>query len=283
MAIAHLIHGDATLRAEYEAVFGALPSLGDGERFPPHARPVRGDPTHPHDAAWRMMDDGDRAAIDRVFANYGKALAAYQERLVSARSPFDVFAEGLAEGDPGKLAALAPEARRGLGIFLGKGLCRTCHAGPNFTDGEFHGTGVAPLGGGNLFDAARYDGARLVGEDPFNALGPHSDDPDGERGERATQVRTLRRGPETWGEFKTPTLRNVALSAPYMHQGQFANLAEVVRFYSTLEGAAPPGHHQEQVLRPLNLDEGEQADLVAFLEALTDTNVDPSLLAPLSP
>jgi cytochrome c peroxidase len=67
-----------------------------------------------------------------------------------------------------------------------------------------------------------------------------------------------------------------------MHQGQFATLAEVVRFYSTLEGAAPPGHHQEQVLQPLGLSSEEEADLVAFLEALTDTAVDPGLLGPLA-
>ena len=275
-AVAHLIAADATLRAEYEAVFGPLPPLEQADRFPPHARPAE-DPEHPHAAAWSAMDDDDREAVDRVFANFGKALAAYQRGLVSRRSRFDTFAEGLAEDDPVKLAALSPGEQRGLAIFAGKGRCRMCHAGPNFSDGEFHGTGVAPLGGGDLFDAARYEGVKQLQRDPFNALGRFSDDRDGPR---AQQVRTLATGPETWGEFKTPSLRNVARSAPYMHQGQFATLAEVVRFYSTLEGSAPPGHHQEQVLIPLALSEAEQADLVAFLEALTDESVDPSLLGP---
>ena len=278
-AIAHLIHGDPVLRAEYEAVFGPLPELADAARFPADARPVSGDPEHPLERAWQAMAASDRAALDRVFANYGKALAAYERQLQSRRSAFDVFAEGLVDGDAEKLAALGPAERRGLALFVGKGRCRMCHAGPNFSDGEFHGTGVAPLGGGDLFDAGRYAGVRLVQSDPFNACGPESDDCEGPR---ATQVRTLAQGPETWGEFKTPTLRNVALSAPYMHQGQFATLADVVRFYSTLEGSAPPGHHQEQVLQPLGLSAEEQADLVAFLEALTDTGVDPGLLGPLS-
>jgi cytochrome c peroxidase len=276
-AIARLIHADPVLRADYEQVFGPLPALDDDARFPEHARPVPGDPEHPHRQAWEAMAPPDREAVDRVFAGYGKALAAYQRLLVSRSSPFDVFAEGLAEGDLEQQAALGPAERRGLRIFLDKGRCRMCHAGPNFTDGEFHGTGVAPLGGGDLFDAARYDGARLVQRDVFNALGAHSDD---REGERATQVRTLRVGPESWGEFKTPSLRNVALSPPYMHQGQLATLEDVVRFYSTLEGAAPPGHHQEQVLQPLELSGQEQADLVAFLRALTDEAVDPALLTP---
>jgi cytochrome c peroxidase len=276
-AIAHLIHGDPLLRADYEAVFGPLPELSDRARFPAHARPVPAGPAHPHQRSFDAMAEADRNAIDRVFANYGKALAAYQSRLVSRRSAFDVFAEGLRDGDPAKLAALGAAERRGLALFVGKGRCRMCHAGPNFSDGEFHGTGVAPLGGGTPFDPGRYAGAGLLLADAFNSTGVFSDDA---QGPRATQVRTLARGPESWGEFKTPSLRNVALTAPYMHQGQFATLSEVVRFYSTLEGSAPPGHHQEQVLQPLGLGADEQADLVAFLASLTDAGVDASLLGP---
>ena len=120
-------------------------------------------------------------------------------------------------------------------------------------------------------------GVRKVLADPFNALGAHSD---ARAGEAAEKLETLAQGPETWGELETPTLRNVARTAPYMHQGQFETLAEVVRFYSTLEGSAPPGQHQEQVLQALDLTEREQADLVAFLEALTDESLDPALRTP---
>lgn len=246
-SVAQLIAGDEVLASEYEAVFGPLPDEPVGE------------------------------ALERVFANYGKALAAYERQLVSRRSAFDVYVEGLREDDEAKRAALSPSEVRGLKIFLGKGRCRMCHAGPNFSDGEFHGTGVAPLGGGDLFDPARYDGVRAVLADPFNALGRHSD---ARGGAAAEKLETLASGPETWGEFKTPTLRNVARTAPYMHQGQFATIAEVVLFYSTLKGSAPPGHHQEQVLKPLELSAREQSDLVAFLESLTDESLDPSLLAP---
>jgi len=245
--IADLLREDPRLGAPFAELFGPLPA--------------------PDDAP----------GIDRAFVHVGKALAAYERRLVSRRAPFDVFVEGLREDDSDKRAALSPAAQRGLQIFIGKGRCRMCHGGPNFSDGEFHGTGIAPLGGGNLTDPARYRGIQRLLADPFNAKGAFSDERDGQA---ALALETLARGPETWGEFKTPTLRNVALTAPYMHQGQMATLADVVRFYSTLEGSAPPGHHQEQVLRPLGLDAGEQADLVAFLESLTDVDVDPALLVP---
>jgi cytochrome c peroxidase len=113
--------------------------------------------------------------------------------------------------------------------------------------------------------------------DPFNAQGEFSDAPGGEE---ALELVTLERTPQTFGEYRTPSLRNVALTAPYMHEGQLKSLADVVRFYSTLEGATQVGHHQEQVLQPLHLSSEEAADLVAFLESLTGTPARNALLAP---
>jgi cytochrome c peroxidase len=107
-----------------------------------------------------------------------------------------------------------------------------------------------------------------VREDPFNAAGPHSDDPDGAQ---ARISASLVNGPERWGEFRTPSLRNVAITGPYMHAGQMAGLDDVLHFYSTLEGATQLDHHRELVLRRLDLTGGELSDLSAFLEALTGT------------
>jgi len=70
------------------------------------------------------------------------------------------------------------------------------------------------------------------------------------------------------GQVRTPTLRNVSRTGPYMHQGQMATLGDVLRYYSTLEGAVPAGHHGEQVLKPLNLTEAEMRELEAFLRTL---------------
>ena len=114
-------------------------------------------------------------------------------------------------------------------------------------------------------DPGRYAVVDRVRADPMNAAGPHSD---AREGSQARISSTLVNSPDRWGEFRTPSLRNAAATPPYMHDGQFATLAQVVRFYSTLEGAVSLDHHRETVLRKLGLSEAEQSDLVAFLESL---------------
>jgi cytochrome c peroxidase len=227
------------------------------------------------------MTAEDQRAANAVFVNVGKAIAAYEHRLLSNHSPFDEFVEGLRGGDSDRIAALSPEAQRGLKLFIGTGECRLCHSGPNFTDGEFHDIRVPPREGGQPRDAGRFGGLRNLLEDPFNAAGEYSDD---REGSAARRLRFTVNGPENWGRFKTPSLRNVALTAPYMHQGQFESLEEVVEYYSTLEGAVVADHHDEAILVPRDFTEQEKRDLVAFLRSLTDDDLDPSLLeAPASP
>lgn len=262
VAVARLVASDATLRAEYEAVFGALPDMED---WPAAARPA---PQASELArAWTAMPEAQREAANRVFANAGKALAAYERRLVGGDSAFDRFAKGLAEDDAEAMRALDAPAQRGLKLFLGKAGCRACHNGPLLSDGEFHDLQLRPLSGGDRTDPARLEAIPRVLEDPFNAAGIYSDSREGEAVEH---LRFLRKNPELWGSFRTPSLRNVARTAPYMEQGQLADLDAVLRFYSTREGAAPAGHHQETVLQPLQLSTQEFADLKAFLLALDD-------------
>jgi cytochrome c peroxidase len=280
-ACVRVLWSDGELRSAYEAVFGALPDMSDTSRFPLHARPVPSDPRHPEHVAWTKMSDADRQSIDRAFVNIGKAIAAYERRLVSRNSKFDRFADALKNGDASAQAEYGAAERRGLALFLGKGECRLCHAGPNFSDNEFHNIAVPPLDRQTPRDAGRHAGIESVRIDPFNAQSAFSDDP---RGERALELDALTRTFEMWGQFKTPTLRNVARTAPYMHQGQMATLTDVLRYYSKLENAIPAGHHNELVLKPLELSDGEIADLVAFLESLTDESLPKELLsAPSSP
>lgn len=271
---AQLVSGDPALRAAYEQLFGAAPEVAGPPR---DACPVPQDPGDPRNAAWQAIPEAERAAIDALFVNAGKAIAAYERQLVSRRSAFDIFAEGLREGDAAKQRALSPEARRGLAIFIGRGGCRQCHVGPTFSDGEFHDVGVPPRGGGLPRDPGRYQGAALLRASSFNAGGPFSDDPGGEA---ARRLRRLANGPDNWGRFRTPTLRNVELTAPYMHEGQYESLEAVLEHYSTLADAVQLDHHQEQVLQPLHLSPREIADLAAFLRSLTDNSLDPALLAP---
>ncbi|MEE8169823.1 MAG: cytochrome c peroxidase [Phycisphaerae bacterium] len=281
LGTAHLVGRDPRLRRAYETLFGALPDLSDGDRFPPAGRPAPDDPTHPHHVAWSGMTPDDRATVTRIYVNIAKAIAAYVARLTGGTAPFDVFVEGLRLNDPEKTSAISAAAQRGLKLFVGRANCRLCHSGPMFSDGEFHNTRVAPREGGPTADAGRFAGVDRVLADPFNAAGEYSDD-------RSAAARAkldfLTNTPDNWGRFKTPSLRNVALTAPYMHQGQFATLREVLHYYSTLEGALPPGHHRESILAPLGLTAGETDDLLAFLETLTEAPVAESLrAAPSSP
>lgn len=281
LSLAHLLRGDERLKRAYEGIFGRLPNLENDARFPKAGRPLPENVDHPHHVAWTSMSSGDRSEIDRVFVNVAKSLAAYEALLVTRRSPFDIFVEGLKTNDARKKAMLTASAQRGLKLFIGRGNCRLCHNGPNFTDGEFHNTRVAPLHGGSPRDPGRFAGIDQVLRDPYNAGGNHSDD----RSAKArVKIEFLTNVPDNWGRFKTPTLRNVAKTAPYMHQGQFASLKDVLHYYSTLEGALPAGHHKESILVPLKLTAVEIDDLAAFLRALSDDSVNPSLLrSPASP
>ena len=277
--VARRIAADPAYRALFEGSLGPLPEALPAPDDIPDARPRRrGEEGTPAEvAAWEGLDGATRAAIDEVFVGAGKALSAYQRRLVRGDAPFDRFVAALEGGGGEGLEALSPEALDGLRLFFGRGNCTLCHSGPNFTDSEFHNNQLPTLEGGDAEDAGRYDGAQVVMESPFNAAGPHSDAPDGAA---ARAVRSLRRSSEAWGEFRTPSLRNLAGRAPFMHQGQFANLDEVLGFYSTLEGATVRSHHQEQVLIPLRLSRTEERALRAFLTSLEGSAPDPALLGP---
>jgi len=271
----HLLHQDPALKSAYEEVFGPLPDLSDSARFPaaggPFALP-EGSPLH---HAWTSMQEADRSAVNRLFSNLGKAIAAYERLLVTRRSPFDVYVEGLKSGDPDKLAALSPSARLGLKLFVGSANCRLCHSGPNFSDGEFHNIGIPPLRGGLTPD--RFAAIDEVRRDEFNTAGAYSDD----RALGEKKVNYLVKLQDTWGQIKTPGLRNVAKTAPYMHQGQFETLERVIQYYSTLQGMVQAGHHERAILNPLKLSPQDSAALVAFLASLTDEKIEESLLKPL--
>ncbi len=270
-----LVARDELLRRPFVALFGALPALENEQRFPPAARAAprfAGDPAH---AAWLGMAEQDRAAINRAFGGLGKAIAAYQRRLIAAPAPFDRFLERLRDGAPAAQAGLEPAALRGLRLFVGKAGCRACHNGPTLSDGEFHDIGLAAPGG--RIEGARHDGLRQVLESEFNAAGPYSDE---RQAGRAEDLRALVVDTSVFGAFRTPSLRNVARTAPYMHDGSLASLDDVLRFYSTREGARAPGHHGETVLAALHLDAEELADLKAFLESLSAPDPPAEWLAP---
>ena len=209
--------------------------------------------------------------IDAAFAKLGKAIASYERRLVTGPSSFDRWvAQWTQQGAPPRVSAdenMSASALRGLALFTGRAGCWQCHGGPMLSDGEFHALGAPgrpERGGGVSSDSGRYGGVDILKSSAFTSAGPHSDAPDGAR---AKLVRSLVRVPDQFGAMRTPSLRHAAIGGPYFHEGQFDSLEDVVRFYSTLEGAQSLDHHQEQVLSRLDLSAAESADLVAFLRS----------------
>jgi cytochrome c peroxidase len=183
----------------------------------------------------------------------------------SPRTTFDDFRDALARGDARAAARYPAAARRGAKLFV-RNDCGVCHFGPAFTNGEFHDVGVPYALEGGRVDAGRSAGIKLLRADRFNLLGPWSDD---RTGVAAVKTRHVEATPASFGQFKTPTLRNLGLTAPYMHDGRLATLRDVVHHYSELD-MSRIHTHGEQLLRPLKLSAAERDDLVAFLESLTD-------------
>jgi cytochrome c peroxidase len=142
----------------------------------------------------------------------------------------------------GEKSAMTPTAVRGLGLFNGKGHCSPCHSGPAFSDQGYHNIGVG-------MDKKNPDlGREAVSKDPRDR-----------------------------GRFKTPGLRNCALTHPYLHTGYEKTLADVIDYY---DRGGTPNPNLDPLMLPLNLTSREKADLVAFLEALTGSqpNITPPAL-----
>jgi len=196
----------------------------------------------------------------------GMAIASYERLLVSGNSPFDRWYYG------GMEKALSEGAKRGYKLFTGKANCAKCHTVGDqyalFTDDSFHNTGlgwqVAQGGSPASYQVQLAPGVKVevpsriidkVGEPFPSDLGRYE----------------VTQDPADRWRYKTPTLRNVALTAPYMHHGVFSTLQEVVAFYDR-GGISNP--LLDPRIRPLNLNSQEREDLVAFLLALTGDNVE---------
>jgi len=206
--------------------------------------------------------DGD---AEPVLVNVGKGLAAFLEGVRSGRTPFDEFRDALARGNRGAAARYPVAARRGLKTFVGQGRCHVCHFGPQFTNGEFADTGIGFFISRGKVDSGRHEGIKRLKGNPHNLLGRFNDDASKST---ATGTRHVELQHRNFGEWRVPGLRNVAQTAPYMHNGSLATLRDVVKHYSELneERLHADG---ERVLKPLRLTPAEVDDLVAFLESLS--------------
>jgi cytochrome c peroxidase len=230
--VAGRIAGDTVLSAEYRAVFGISP---------------------------------DVAYAEATLVNAAKALAAFQETIVSGRTVFDDFRDALARGDHAAAAGYPADAQRGAQLFVGRGKCNFCHVGPAFSNGEFSDAAIPYFIEPGRVDPGRYEGIAKLKASPFNRLGRYSDARDTVSAWATVHV-TQRH--TNFGEFKVPTLRNLTLTAPYMHDGSKATLEDVIRHYSeiNMERLHVDG---DKILEPLNLSSTEASDLLAFLKSLS--------------
>jgi cytochrome c peroxidase len=198
----------------------------------------------------------------RVVANVGKAIEAFERTLSPGESRFDRYVAALPTGQ----GILTPQEETGLKFFIGSAGCISCHNGPLLTDHSFHNLAI-PLVPGVGHDAGRARGALEVLTAPYRCGGDYSDpDP---HDPPCAELRYLDPNFPDWpAAFKTPSLRNVAKTAPYMHDGSMKSLTEVLLFYNALPGSAVVGH-RELTLQPLRFSEGELASLEAFLGTLS--------------
>jgi cytochrome c peroxidase len=253
---------------------GRSPSLED-QAIHPFVNPVEmGLKDHEPILQIVRSDPAYAKAFQQVFGKRGEeitmkevtqAIASFERTVISGDSPFDRYQFG------GDAKAMSPAAVRGLQVFLGEGRCVSCHVIEQnqalFTDNHFHNIGAG-------INRIQTEVPRLVGEflrakaeGTSVDLAVLTDPKTSELGRFAVtdQIGDV-------GAFKTPTLRNVALTAPYMHDGSLKTLSEVVEHYNN-GGATTPTEpvnpYLDGGIRPLNLTPEQKVDLIAFMQALT--------------
>ena len=266
LEIAQLIAGDQVYREKYETIFGELPHI---PKSPTAASPLGDDEDL---KGWKTLSKLKQSQVTEIFSNVGKALAAYQRKLIPGQSRFDFYIDELEDTGKRSSLQLSEDELAGLSLFIGKAQCVSCHNGPLLTNHEFHNTGVLTISG-QLPSMGRYDGIRLARKDSFNCLGEYSD----AKKEDCLELEFAQDSNDLVGAQKTPTLRNVAETAPYMHGGQLDSLIEVISHYNE----APTSLLSHNEAKPLKLKNVELIQLRALMHTFTaPLATDPKWLRP---
>jgi cytochrome c peroxidase len=257
-----------------------------------------GDSKEPHGDAWDCMADEDKDGITWVLVSYAKAVAAYEFRLVSKESPFDQWVRTMRNGEP-RPARFSVAAERGARLFVGKAACVDCHSTPLFSDSKFHNVGVAQVGpgvpteadcpaggvcdcvtefadhlGNNCLPWGATDGLWKLTRSTWRRDSKWSDDPT-DTSRDAWRKMDMKRIPK--GTWRTPSLRDVAVTAPYMHNGSLPTLEAVIEHYNQGGSSNVTGTRSAQI-KPLLLTTEEKADLVEFLKSLNGAPLPPELV-----
>ena len=261
LTIVRRVAQDADLRAHYEAVFGELPAFDDipFDAASPLANAALRD-------TWYRLNRSQQQRINAVFANVGKAIGAWERTLHFKPTLFDAYVDSLdSDGETPESPPLPDAVKAGARLYMDaeRTQCLQCHNGPTFSNGGFHNIGTGNFDGDQL-DFGRVFGLQAVLLDEFNCVGPYSDaDP-----ADCTALRFLNTGHHIplEGAFKTPSLRGVAHTAPYFHDGSGDSLEHVMAHYNEPPDKAAVGEHE---LQTLSLSEIELEQLVAFMQALS--------------
>ncbi len=267
---------------------GRVPSLEEQSKFPP-INPVEGG-LHSWDHLVDMLkkDDFYKKEISKVFnikpseitiEHFAKAIASFERTIISGNSKFDRYMYG------GEKDALNAQEKRGLAVFLGQGRCVSCHTISQthalFTDNQMHnlGVGFKALGGKSSEVAKEYivmlaKQKEKLKDKTGNKVDNHAADELVLAEKRFSELGRLAITHEAddMGAFKTVTLRNIAKTGPYMHDGSLSTLEEVVEWYNLggkLNSNDPDTPFLDGGIRPLNLSGEQMVDLVAFMKALT--------------
>ncbi|MGF1734958.1 cytochrome-c peroxidase [Photobacterium satsumensis] len=215
---------------------------------------------------WEALSEEQRTKVNQLFTSIGKALAAYQARLMPEISRFDRYVDAVVEEDfesASQYLSAAEEA--GLRIFISeRGGCVRCHNGPMFSNGDFTATAVPK----SIDDEGRLAAIAQITSGEFNCLSQYADR-QGRNCDELTYLKT--KGEELRHAFKVPSLRNITLTAPYMHNGSFTHLSEVLDYYNR----SPRNGLNHTELEPLYLFPFQLEQLEQFLSSL-ESGIAPS-------
>jgi cytochrome c peroxidase len=263
-----------------------------------------GDPTEPSGDAFDCMPKADQDAVTRVLVNIAKAIAAYEAKLTTGEAPFDQWVREIATDGRGlEAGSLSSEARLGARLFVGKAACVDCHNTPLFSDSNYYNSAVPQVGpavpaesdcpaGGvcdcsvgpawkNCLPWGALDGLTKLKGNKFRRDSVFSDDPQDKSRQRFSEMALDNQQVivALKGAWRTPGLRNIALTAPYMHDGSIPTLEALVEHYDSGGSLQAPGAPNARIKR-LFLAPQEKAALVAFMKSLTSAPPPAQLITP---
>lgn len=261
ITITRLIANAPNYRQQYEAIFGGFPFTGNESVLSETASPMGNEEQK---RGWIELPTDTQDKVNTVFANVGKALGAFQHTLEPTKTRFDLFIEEVSAGKkPHQIKSLSKKELEGALLFLNekRTQCLECHNGPLLSNDAFQNIATGNFTG-PVFDFGREFGSQVALLDEFNCQGRYSDaKPD----ECLHLIYMNRDTVHMRGAFKTPTLRNSPNTGPYFHDGRFATLEQVVRYYANPPPWTRPDEHE---LRPgFELEEKEIIALTEFLQS----------------